>query len=1133
MLTGIMSMVIVINEVMASNAGMVMSPATNFDSWIELYNPTDETIVLGGMYLSDDPDDLKRWKMPSAVGGIPAKGYQVIWLGSNDIRTSQAPFNLDCDGGTICLSDKDGHLVATVDYPEAMSRTSYARTTDGGSEWGWTAQPTPGASNATSVFASGRLSPPVVSQGSRLFSNSMTVTVDIPEGTTLLYTTDCSMPMQGEGTARQSQDGVFSVTQTTNFVFRLFQDGYLPSPPVTRSYIMPSAQYTVPIISIVGDERYFTDDKWGIDIKGTNGIAGNGRNDPVNWNRPWDRPVNFSYISPTEGMLFNQDVNISVSGGWSRMSSPRSMKLKSNKVFDGMNHLDYAFFPQKPYIRSKTILMRNGGNNSYARFMDPALTTIVQRSGIDLDVQSTVQFVEYLNGRFKGVLNLREPTNDKFVYANFGYDDDELDMFENGNYNNGDDVAYRQLLQLAEKSTTEGAYDEVKTLLDVDEFSNYMAAELFLGNDDWPNNNVKAYRSRNDGRYRFILFDLDQPFNKWGHTISSLSTFTGFTWVRMFQNLLKLDEYRRKFIDTFCLMAGSVFEKDRAIAIVDELADSMRPMLRLDNRTPDGTADTIRSNLRTRMATAITQLQQYAPMKLNGARKQSVTLEAATPGATLLLNGIQVPYASFKGYLFPPVTIEAKAPAGYTFTGWRKGRADKVTVFDIGESWKYYDRGRIVSYGWTTQDYYDKNWASGLAPLGYKMAGVNTTVSYGSDAQHKNITTYFRKQFTLDDEPAADDTFLLNYGVDDGCVVWVNGKEAGRVNMPDGNISYGTVATTYAGNTPLTGTLSLSPSLFVKGSNIIAVEVHNNSESSSDLYWEAALLTTVGADTTVTVLTDPVIELPADDNISLLACFTPLTAEERMAQGICPIRINEVSAANDVYVNEYFKRNDWIELCNTTDGDVDVAGMYLTDDVGNPLKYPVAATDGVSTVIPAGGRLVVWCDKQESQSQLHVPLKLSAAGGEVMLTAADESWSDVITYTPMRGDETVGRYPDGSSSVITMNVPTIGKANITGSYAAEVVQPQQTGVSDRTLADSPQLSVRYVEGRLVVSSSRPAGAARVDICNLAGLLLRSFTLDLGDGRAEWTADDLSAGCYIARVTAGDRHAAAACKFVRK
>ena len=516
---------IIINELMAANVGTVMSPAYNFDSWIELYNPTEQSINLAGMYLSGRPNALTYWQLPADIGSIPAKGYKVVWLGSNDILETQAPFHLDCDGGTIYLSDQNGQLVTSADYPEAMSRTSWARKTDGGDEWGWTANPTPGASNATSEFAEKRLDAPVVSVGSQLFTGTLNVKVDIPKGTTLMYTTDGSLPtLQTNSNCQESNDGKFTVDGTTNYVFRLFQNGRLPSVPVTRSFIQTTNEYTIPIVSIVGDERYFTDPMWGIDVKGTNGITGNGRDDPVNWNQPWDRPVNFSYISPTEGMLFNQDVNVSISGGWTRSNSPRSMKLKSNKVFDGLNHLDYPFFPeQKPYIRSKTLLVRNGGNDVYSgsRFMDPALTTIIHRSGIDIDVQSFVQVAEYVNGKFKGVLNLREPNNDKFVYANWGYDDEEIDMFENDKFKNGNDEAYQRLVDLSERINDEGVYDEVKTLLDIDEFTNYMAAELFIGNDDWPNNNVKAYRSQHDGRFRFVCFDLDYSFNIWDHTLKS------------------------------------------------------------------------------------------------------------------------------------------------------------------------------------------------------------------------------------------------------------------------------------------------------------------------------------------------------------------------------------------------------------------------------------------------------------------------------------------------------------------------------------------------------------------------------------------------------------------------------------
>ena len=941
------------------------------------------------------------------------------------------------------------------------------------------------------------------------------------------------------GVSKQSKDGKFTVTRTTNYVFRLFKDGYLPSVPVTRSYIMPDNDYTIPVISIVGDERYFTDAMWGIDVKGTNGIPGNGSDDPVNWNQPWDRPVNFSYISPTEGMLFNQDVNISVSGGWTRKESPRSMKLKSNKIFDGQNHLDYMFFPQKPYIRSKTLLVRNGGNDVYSgsRFMDPALTTIIQRSGIDIDVQSFVQVVEYINGRFKGVLNLREPNNDKFVYANFGYDDEEIDMFENGTFKNGTKEAYQRLLELSEHITDAGAYDEVKMLLDIDEFTNYMAAELYIGSDDWPENNVKAYRSKDDGRFRFICFDLDYALNAWDRRISSLDDFDYVKMVRLFKNLLRHDEYRKKFIDTFCIVAGSVFEKERATAIVDELADAMRPMSQLDGKLPDNSANKIKTKLETRLEDLTSQLQQYQPMQLSGIKKHSVQFGADVDGANIYINGIEVPYADFNGKLFAPVQLEAKAPAGYTFAGWKKSSGSLAQVFGMNDTWKYYDGGE-ASANWQTNNFNDASWKTGAAPLGYKMNGVKTTVSYGNDDQQKHPTTYFRKKFNLYVAPTSRDIFQLHYQLDDGCVVWVNGEEAGRVNMRQGTVNYDTFSQTYAGDTPLTGTLDLNPSLFKKGSNVIAVEVHNTSYTSGDLFWAGELETTVGADSSDNTVTDAVITL-TDNTVNLMATFTPLSAEERAAQGINPVRINEVSASNGIYVNEFFKHNDWIELYNTTDQPIDVDGMYLSDNLNKPQKYQISKTIAsdpsikINTIIPAHGYLIIWCDKLEPKSQLHASFKLEAEGGDILLTAADGSWSDHLVYTAMKSDETVGRYPDGSNDVITMNVPTIAKANNTSSYTTAVTQPDPaTGISDITADNTVGINIRYVAGRLILRSSIPVNTTKVDICNLAGQSLGTMTADLNNGYAELPLDGLSSGCYIAKLSDGRGHTTS-CKFIKK
>ena len=583
----LLSAILIINEVMASNTGEVMSPAFNFDSWIEVYNPGATDVNLGGMFLSIDASNPYQWQMPSNMGSVPAKGFKVIWLGSNEIKSNQAPFKLDCDGGTIILSDKNGEVITKQNFPEAMSRTAYARKTDGGDEWGWTATPTPEATNTTAVFAKERLKAPVVNQGSQLFKTSLSIKVDIPEGTTLRYTTDGSVPTSSSAVSTRGQ---FTISKTTNYVFRLFQDGYLPSVPVTRSYIKTSDSYTIPVVSIVGNQKYFTDPKIGIDCDGdgTNGKTGNGQDQPRNYNNDWDRPVNFSYLSPEGQMLFNQDVNIAVSGGWTRSIFPRSMKLKSNKIFDGQNRFDFSFFPQKPYIRNKQLVLRNGGNDrwvSNARFMDAALETIIQRSGIDLDCQSYVPVIEYVNGELRGVLNLREPNNDKYAYANFGYDDEELDAFENNDFKNGDDKAFKHLCELGAHVNDPGIYDEIRTLLDVDEFINYMAAEFYIGNDDWPDNNIKAYRSTLDGRFRFVSFDLDYAFNPWGRTISSSLNEYGpnapekpVDTVILFLNLLKHNGFRKQFIDTFCLMGGSVFEVQRAYSIVDELVAHVKPM---------------------------------------------------------------------------------------------------------------------------------------------------------------------------------------------------------------------------------------------------------------------------------------------------------------------------------------------------------------------------------------------------------------------------------------------------------------------------------------------------------------------------------------------------------------------------
>jgi hypothetical protein len=503
-----------------------------------------------------------------------------------------------------------------------------------------------------------------------------------------------------------------------------------------------------------------------------------------------------------------------------------------------------------------------------------------------------------------------------------------------------------------------------------------------------------------------------------------------------------------------------VFEVKRANSIIDELVAHVKPMTDLmkqrdirdyDNNDisnegtdPQRAADRIKNLLNGRSSRMVNSLQGVSSMKLSGATKQTVTLSAETDGASLFVNGLHVPYTYFNGQLFAPVTVEAKAPAGYTFQGWKKKASPTNQVIGFNDTWKYYDKGAAPS-NWTASNFNDNEWSSGPAPLGYGMTNtIKTTVGYGSDANNKHPTTYFRKTIRLSSSPTRNDIFLLNYWIDDGFIVYVNGQEAARFQIPSGRVDFYDFASSYAEDEPLTGTIEISSSLFKSGNNVIAVEIHNNKASSRDMCWATELFTTIGSASEGFVSTEPVINLSsADDYVSLAACFTPLSQEERSAQGMTPVRINEVSADNGIYVNDLFKRKDWVELYNTTSSPIDVEGMYLSNDLSKPKKFQITKGDSeASTVIPAHGYHIIWCDKKNKDaiSQLHASFELDIKG-DLILTAADESWSDLFTYTAHAGDQSVGRYPDGAADVFVMNIPTIEKSNIRTSYLVEVAQP--------------------------------------------------------------------------------------------
>jgi len=87
----------------------------------------------------------------------------------------------------------------------------------------------------------------------------------------------------------------------------------------------------------------------------------------------------------------------------------------------------------------------------------------------------------------------------------------------------------------------------------------------------------------------------------------------------------------------------------------------------------------------------------------------------------------------------------------------------------------------------------DSAWASGPAQLGYNGGHEATVVSYGGNASSKYITTYFRRHFDMG-APSTLTNLFVSVQRDDGVVVYVNGNEVFRDNMPAGAINYRTIA---------------------------------------------------------------------------------------------------------------------------------------------------------------------------------------------------------------------------------------------------------------------------------------------------------------------------------------------------
>ena len=183
--------------------------------------------------------------------------------------------------------------------------------------------------------------------------------------------------------------------------------------------------------------------------------------------------------------------------------------------------------------------------------------------------------------------------------------------------------------------------------------------------------------------------------------------------------------------------------------------------------------------------------------------------------------------------------VDAATPGGPN----NAPREVSVELLPIGAVWAYRDTGQVPPDGWTAADYDASGWSSGAAPLGYGDP-VTTEVGYGTDANNKHITTWFRVVIEVEAGRAAQaESLQILLRADDGALLSLNGVELLRQNLPTGTITASTLASNTVSGSGETSyaAWSVAPGALVDGLNVLTAEVHQVVSSSSDLVFDAGM----------------------------------------------------------------------------------------------------------------------------------------------------------------------------------------------------------------------------------------------------------------------------------------------------
>ena len=690
--------------------------------WIEIYNAGDVSANLSGYSLVENLDKPRKWIFGDEL--IAAKSFRIVFCDKNNVSTvlpdegtdlhprTHTNWKLNKDSGTVYLIDRYYGIRDSVKYPKIGTGLSYG-IVDGGS-WKFFDKPTPEEANIKSTAYDG-VAPKFTFSGSQggFYNDAVTLQApkNLPEGMTVRCTKDGSVPTKNSSKFESDM----KIETSTVLRCAAFQEGMLTTEVVTNTYFIGET-VNMPVVAVSVDPEFFK--KYYKNTKGGEPDMDCDQMYAPNECFPDDSgelPVHVEYFekgSKSKEKAWEVDGGISLMGGWSRMERKKSVAIVMKEEYGG-TWLKYPLFETRKGVNDKYkgFNLRNNGNRFVSDYFADALGgAILEGSGVDY--QRSRQVVVFYNGEYRGIHDMRERFNKNYVETNYGIDASSVTFLKHLGVkveaSNGTPDEYIAMLEYAaahDFSTDNDAYVYMAGQMDMGNFANYMLAEMYLHNGDWPNNNVRVWKAPDSPLWKFMIYDLDHGFDwEWGvegfgkHEnmfdwvkqggrsngscyTSSIDKFTddkAHCFHVLYTKLIKNPEFKRLFLNHAAVMLQNYLNAKTVESVRSWMASSIDQAETERDLEHNGQKDrgypsfsVSNSGLTTwaeeRDTKFLTEIQEE--FGVGGLVSVNIT---ASGNGSILMDGMALPSANYKGKFFAgnAILLTAIPTAGAIFGGW-------------------------------------------------------------------------------------------------------------------------------------------------------------------------------------------------------------------------------------------------------------------------------------------------------------------------------------------------------------------------------------------------------------------------------------------------------------------------------